>query len=42
MSLPRFVGELLEKIMRESLEYERAMRLYLAREPVALKSSRAR
>jgi hypothetical protein len=42
MSLSRFVGELLEKTMRESREYERAMRQYLAREPLALKSPRAR
>jgi hypothetical protein len=29
MSLSRFVGELLEKTMRESREYRRAMRSYL-------------
>jgi hypothetical protein len=37
ISLSRFVGELLEKTMRESREYERAMRQYLAREPAPLK-----
>jgi hypothetical protein len=37
MSLSRFVGELLEKTMRESREYRRAMRSYLARKPAALK-----
>jgi hypothetical protein len=42
MSLSRFVGQLLEKTMRESREYERAMREYLAREPVSLKGSRTR
>ena len=42
MSLSRFVGELLEKTMHESREYERAMRGYLAREPIPLKGRRAR
>jgi hypothetical protein len=42
ISLSRFVGELLQKTMRESREYERAMRQYLAREPVPLKRGRAR
>ena len=42
LSLSRFVGELLEKTMRESREYERAMRQFLAREPVPLKRNRAR
>ena len=42
MSLSRFVGELLERTMRESREYEREMRQYLAREPATLKRSRAR
>lgn len=42
ISLSRFVGELLEKTMRESREYERAMREYLARNPAPLKGSRAR
>jgi hypothetical protein len=37
MSLSRFVGELLTKTMRESREYERAMRLYLSKRPVKLK-----
>jgi hypothetical protein len=36
MSLSRFIGELLHARMRESREYERAMRLYLARKPTAL------
>jgi hypothetical protein len=42
MSLSRFVGQLLEKTMRESREYERAMRDYLAREPILLKGRRTR
>lgn len=42
MSLSRFVGQLLERTMRESREYERAMREYLTREPVPLKGARAR
>jgi hypothetical protein len=42
LSLSRFVGELLEKTMRESREYELAMRQFLAREPVPLKRNRAR
>lgn len=42
LSLSRFVGELLEKTMRESREYQRAMRQYLAREPTPLKRGRAR
>jgi hypothetical protein len=33
MSLSRFVGELLRQQMRESREYEAAMRRYLARGP---------
>jgi hypothetical protein len=37
MSLSRFVGELLEKTMRESREYRRAMRSYLSRQPTRLK-----
>ena len=41
-SLSRFVGELLEKTMRESREYERAMRQYLGSEPAPLKRARAR
>ena len=36
-SLSRFVGELLEQSMRQSREYERAMRQYLSRGPVRLK-----
>jgi hypothetical protein len=42
ISLSRFVGELLEETMRESREYERAMRQYLSREPASLKRGRAR
>jgi hypothetical protein len=42
ISLSRFVGELLQKTMRESREYERAMREYLARRPTELKRGRAR
>jgi hypothetical protein len=42
ISLSRFVGELLEKTMRESREYERAMRQYLSRGPAPLKRGRAR
>jgi hypothetical protein len=32
MSLSRFVGELLEKTMRESQEYRRAMQSFLSRQ----------
>jgi hypothetical protein len=42
MSLSRFVGELLERTMRQSREYERAMRSYLSRRPKALKKRGAR
>jgi hypothetical protein len=42
MSLSRFVGELLEKTMRQSREYERAMRSYLSRRPKVLKKRGAR
>jgi hypothetical protein len=42
LSLSRFVGDLLEKTMRESREYERSMRQYLAREPIPLKRGRSR
>ncbi len=37
VSLSRFVGELLRDRMRESREYEKAMRGFLAEKPVALK-----
>ena len=37
MSLSRYLGELLANTMRQSREYDRAMRQYLARQPVALK-----
>ncbi|MND03103.1 hypothetical protein D3C83_227680 [compost metagenome] len=33
MSLSRFVGELLRRHMRESREYEEAMRRYLSKGP---------
>jgi hypothetical protein len=36
MSLSRFLGELLHARMRESREYERAMRQYLTRRPARL------
>ncbi|MCC7259364.1 MAG: CopG family transcriptional regulator [Gammaproteobacteria bacterium] len=36
MSLSRFIGELLDARMRESGDYERAMRRYLGRKPVRL------
>jgi hypothetical protein len=36
MSLSRFIAELLDRKMRESRDYERAMRRYLAREPARL------
>jgi len=42
MSLSRYVGELLERTMRESRDYERAMREYLAKQPVRLKKRGAR
>jgi plasmid stability protein len=37
MSVSRFVGEVLQERMRESREYEQAMRAFLARSPVALR-----
>ena len=37
VSLSRYVGELLEKSMRESREYERAMRRFFAQKPRPLK-----
>jgi hypothetical protein len=40
-SLSRYVGEMLETTMRESREYERAMRRYLDREPIELNRGRA-
>lgn len=42
MSLSRYVGDVLERTMRESREYERAMREYLARQPAKLKKRGAR
>jgi len=41
-SLSRYVGELLERTMRESREYERAMREYLAKRPTRLKTRGSR
>ena len=35
-SLSRFIGELLERSMRQSREYEQAMRSYLGRGPTKL------
>jgi hypothetical protein len=37
MSLSRFVGELLNQHMRESREYEAAMRAHFALNPVSIK-----
>ena len=37
LSLSRFVGELLAERMRESREYEQAMRAFLAEKPLKLK-----
>lgn len=42
ISLSRFVGDLLHATMQESGEYESAMRRYLAKQPVVLKSRRGR
>ncbi|HLB14395.1 MAG TPA: CopG family transcriptional regulator [Burkholderiales bacterium] len=39
VSLSRYVGELLRQHMRESREYEEAMRRFLDRKPVKLKHS---
>jgi len=36
MSLSRFLAEILDARMRESREYDRAMRRYLARKPTAI------
>ena len=41
MSLSRFLGTLLERTMRESREYERAMRQFLSRPPRVLGSKGA-
>lgn len=41
MSLSRFLGQLLEKTMRESREYRRAMHSYLSRQPTVLRESGA-
>jgi plasmid stability protein len=41
-SVSRFVGELLQQRMRESREYDEAMRRFLARGPVRLKAERGR
>jgi hypothetical protein len=37
VSLSRFIGELLQKNMRQAREYERAMRRFFAIKPAALK-----
>lgn len=37
ISLSRFIGELLQKNMRQAREYERAMRRFFAIKPMALK-----
>jgi hypothetical protein len=42
VSLSRYVGQLLEKTMRQSQEYDRAMRQYLARQPTVLKKRGAK
>jgi hypothetical protein len=42
MSLSRFVGELLDRTMRESREYRSAMRAYLSRKPTRLKKAGTR
>lgn len=42
MSLSRFIGELLQRNMHQARDYERAMRRFLARQPVALKRPGAR
>jgi hypothetical protein len=41
VSLSRYVGELLEKSLRESREYEHAMRRYFARKPRMLSKAGA-
>jgi hypothetical protein len=40
MSVSRFVGEVLHERMRESREYEQAMRAFLGRAPVPLRRGR--
>jgi hypothetical protein len=40
-SLSRFLGELLERTMRESREYDDAMRQYLAKSPSRLNDASA-
>jgi len=42
MSLSRYVGELLERSMRESREYEQAMRRFLAQKPRVISKPGAR
>jgi hypothetical protein len=42
MSVSRMVGELLQRRMQESHEYDQAMRRFLARKPVRLKRAGAR
>ena len=41
-SVSRLVGEMLQKHMRESREYDEAMRRYLAKKPFKLKGPRQR
>jgi hypothetical protein len=41
-SVSRMVGEMLQQRMRESQEYDEAMRRFLAKKPVRLKRSGAR
>lgn len=42
MSLSRYIGKLLDKTMRQSREYEFAMRQYLGKKPSKLKKRGAR
>lgn len=42
MSLSRYVGELLEKTMKQSREYERSMRQYLSKAPAHIKKAAVR
>jgi hypothetical protein len=42
MSLSRMVGEMLHQRMRHNSEYDRSMRLFLARKPTRLEQRRAR
>jgi hypothetical protein len=42
ISVSRLLGEMLQRQMRESHEYDEAMRRFLAKQPVRLKSRRQR